>query len=295
MRKQLRGSLALVVASFFWGTAFSAQSYAMRFIQPFTFVFMRSVVSCLALMAARPVIDRVAGERNISVAPGIKPYLVPGALIGLFLALATMVQQAGLVYTTPAKSGFISTLYIIIVPLMGLFMGRHVRPALWLGLALSLVGLSLLCVQADLSVNRGDMITLGSAALYSLQIITVSRYAAKLDPMKLSMVEFATCAVVSGAAAFLFEAPRIEGILACWQSILYVALFSGAVGYTLQLIGQRNTDPAVASLIMCLESVFAALGGWVLLGQSLTPRELLGCALMLSASVVAQLQGQRAK
>lgn len=289
----MKGSLALLAASFVWGMAFSAQSDAMRYVQPYTFVFLRSTVTCLVLLAAMPLFKRLVGRRVASGPEGIRPYVLPGALIGLFLVLATILQQVGLVTTTPAKSGFVTALYIVIVPLMGLFMGHRVRPTLWLGLALSLIGLALLCVQADLSVNIGDLFTLGSAVMYSCQIITVSRYASKLDALKLSAAQFATCAIISGAAAFLFETPRLEGILACWKSVLYVAVFSGAVGYTLQMIGQRYADATVASLLMCLESVFAALGGWLLLGQSLSPRELLGCALMLSASVVAQLPERR--
>lgn len=293
--KQMKGSLALLAASFVWGMAFSAQSNAMRYIQPFTFVFMRSAVTFIVLLAAMPLFKRLAGDRIGSDAPSVSAHVVPGAIIGVFLSLATILQQVGLVYTTPAKSGFVTALYIVIVPLLGLFMGHRVRPALWLGLALSLVGLALLCVQADLSVNIGDVFTLGSAVMYSFQIIMVSRYTVRFDALKLSAAQFATCAVISGAAAFLFETPRVEGILACWQSILYVAVFSGAVGYTLQMVGQRYAEASVASLLMCLEAVFAALGGWLVLGQTLLPRELLGCALMLSASVIAQLPDRRAE
>ena len=200
----------------------------------------------------------------------------------------------GLVYTTPAKSGFVTALYIVIVPLLGLFMGRRVTRMLWLGLALSLTGMILLCVQSDLTVNLGDLFTLACAFMFSLQILMVSRYAPNLDALKLSALQFATCAVVAGVAAVLFETPRLEGALNCIGSILYVAVCSGAIGYTLQMMGQKYADPTLAAILMCLESVFAALGGWLLLGQALSPRELLGCALMLAASVIAQLPEKRA-
>ena len=291
MNRQLKGTLALVAASIVWGMAFSAQSNAMRYIQPFTFVFLRSVITALVLFAARALFRRLSAARGRAPqSPPLKAHLVPGVIIGTFLVLATILQQVGLVYTTPAKSGFITALYMIIVPLLGIFIGKRVRPVMWLGLALAMVGMSLLCVQTDLSVNIGDLWTLCCAFMFSLQILSVDRYAGgDLDALTLSAMQFATCAVISGVAAFLFETPRLDGILACWTSILYVAIFSGAVGYTLQMIGQRYADPALASLLMCLESVFAALGGWLLLGQSLLPRELVGCALMLIASVIAQL------
>ena len=203
--KQMKGSLALLAASFVWGMAFSAQSNAMRYIQPFTFVFMRSAVTFIVLLAAMPLFKRLAGDRIGNDASPASAHVVPGAIIGVFLSLATILQQVGLVYTTPAKSGFVTALYIVIVPLLGLFTGHRVRPALWLGLALSLVGLALLCVQTDLTVNLGDVFTLGSAVMYSFQIIMVSRYTVRFDALKLSAAQFATCTVISGAAALIAE------------------------------------------------------------------------------------------
>ncbi len=294
VNKQLKGSLYLVAAAFVWGMAFSAQSNAMKYIQPYTFVFLRSAISCLVLISAAPLFARLSGRRaEAKRAVSLREHLLAGALIGVFLVLATILQQVGLVYTTPAKSGFVTALYIVIVPLMGLFAGRRVPLSVWIGLALSLAGLVLLCVQSDLSINIGDLFTLGSAFMFSCQILLLGRYAPRMDALKLSVIQFGICAVIAGACAFLFETPRIEGIAACIGSILYVAVFSGAIGYTLQVVGQKYADPTVASLLMCLESVFAALGGWVLLGQSLLPRELLGCALMLCASVVAQIPDRR--
>ena len=184
---------------------------------------------------------------------------------------------------------------IVMVPLLSLAL-FHRRPArtVWLGVALSLAGLILLCVQSDLTVNVGDLFTLASALMFSCQILLIDRCAGGLSAVKLSAVQFGTCAVVAGAIMGFVETPTVSGILACWPSILYVAVFSSAIGYTLQIVGQKRTDPTLASLLMCLESVFAALGGWVLLGQALSPRELMGCALMLAASVVAQLPDRRA-
>ena len=296
IKPQVKGPLYLVGASLVWGLAFSAQSNAMKYIQPFTFVFLRSAITCLVLVLAQPMFARLPGYRAASGGmPPLRQHLRAGAMIGVFLVLATILQQVGLVYTTPAKSGFVTALYIVIVPLMGLFLGRRPAVTVWIGLALSLAGLYLLCVQNDFSVNAGDLFTLGSAFMFSCQIMLLGRYAPSMDAMKLSAIQFGTAAVVSGAIAFLFETPRMDGILACIGSILYVAVFSGAVGYTLQVAGQKYTDPTLASLLMCLESVFAALGGWLILGQLMLPRELAGCALMLAASVVAQLPDRRAR
>ncbi|MDO4866459.1 MAG: DMT family transporter [Clostridia bacterium] len=292
MSNQLKGSLCLLAAALVWGLAFSAQSNAMLYIQPFTFVFLRSTITCLVLVAAMPLFRKLSGHGQQS-APPLREHLRPGIIIGLFLVAATILQQVGLVYTTPAKSGFVTALYIVIVPLLGIFRGQRVRVPIWIGLALSLTGMILLCVQDDLSIGIGDLFTLGSAVMFSFQILAVSRYASGRDALILSALQFATCAVVAGVIAFIVETPRVQDMLACWSSILYVAVFSGAIGYTLQMVGQKHTDPTLASLLMCLESVFAALGGWVLLGQALMPRELLGCALMLSASVIAQLPEKR--
>lgn len=289
MSRQFKGNATLLVTAIIWGMAFSAQSTAMKYIQPFTFVFLRSTITALVLLLALPLFNRVSLRRGGAPSPSFRAHVVPGALCGLFLVMATILQQVGLVYTTPAKSGFVTALYIVIVPILGLFTGRRVRGVVWLGLALSLTGMFLLCVQSDLSVNIGDVFTLGCALMFSFQILTIDRYAANMDPMKLSAMQFITCAVVSGAATYLFETPRLDGIMACWTSILYVSVFSGALGYTLQMVGQKYAEPTLASLLMCLESVFAALGGWLLLGQALSTRELIGCALMLAASVVAQL------
>ena len=295
MNRQLKGTVALAAAALVWGMAFSAQSNAMKYIQPFTFVFVRSTITCLVLTAAMPLFKRLSGHSGEAAdAPSLREHIVPGIIIGAFLVAATILQQVGLVYTTPAKSGFVTALYMIIVPLLGIFLGKRVRAVMWLGLAMGLTGMALLCVQADLSVNIGDWFTLACAFMFSCQILAVDRFAGRLDALTLSALQFAVCAVVSCICAFAFETPRLEGVLACWSSILYVAVFSGAVGYTLQVVGQKYADPTLASLLMCLESVFAALGGWLLLGQSLSLRELAGCALMLAASVVAQLPDRTA-
>ena len=292
INKSYKGTVALLAASIIWGLAFSAQSTAMKHIPPITFVFLRSTITCLVLAAAAPLFARLSGSHGEETPP-LSVHIRRGVPIGAFLMAATLLQQVGLVYTTPAKSGFVTALYIVMVPLLGLLFHRPVGRLVWVGVALSLTGLVLLCVQEDMSVNIGDLFTLGSALMFSCQIMLVAKHAPGLDAVKLSAVQFGTCAVLAGLLALFMEAPTLSGVIAGLPSLIYVAVMSGAVGYTLQIVGQKSTDPTLASLLMCLESVFAAIGGWLLLHQALSPRELAGCALMLAASVVAQLPDRR--
>ena len=292
MKKSLKGPICLTLCAIFWGMAFSAQSSAMNHVEPYTFVFLRSAITCLALLISMPLLNRLNPANNAPTASN-RRHLAVGALCGAFLVLATILQQVGLLTTTTAKSGFITALYIIIVPILGIFLGRKPRAAIWLGVLVSLIGLYFLCWQGTLNVNVGDLFTFGSAVVFAVHIQLIDRLGGNLNSIKLSAIQFGAAAVIACAVMLLFETPNLDGILACWTDILYVAIFSGALGYTLQIVGQKSTDPTLASLIMCLESVFAALGGWLVLGEALSGREILGCALMLSASVIALLPGRK--
>ncbi len=292
MKKSLKGPICLTLCAVFWGMAFSAQSSAMDHVEPYTFVFLRSAITCLALLISMPLLNRLNPANNAPTASN-RRHLAVGALCGAFLVLATILQQVGLVTTTTAKSGFITALYIIIVPILGIFLGRKPRAAIWLGVLVSLIGLYFLCWQGTLNVNVGDLFTFGSAVVFAVHIQLIDRLGGNLNSIKLSAIQFGAAAVIACAVMLLFETSNIDGILACWTDILYVAIFSGALGYTLQIVGQKSTDPTLASLIMCLESVFAALGGWLVLGEALSGREIFGCALMLSASVIALLPGRK--
>lgn len=294
INRQLKGSLYLIACSFVWGMAFVAQGSAMDYVEPATFVFVRFTITFLALTAATPLFTRLSGGPNPNE-PSLKRHLKVGGIIGLILGAASMLQQYGLVHTSPTNSGFVTALYILIVPILGLFMGRRVRGVVWLGVAISVVGLYLLCVGDHFSVNPGDLITLGCAFVFSLHIIAVDRLAGELNAIKLSAIQFGFGALSAAVVMILFEKPTLTGIVQCLPFLLYAALGSGAIGYTLQLIGQKYTEPTLASLIMCLESVFAAVGEWLATrmgwfdGQLLDGRRLLGCALMLAASMIAQL------
>lgn len=293
MNRSIKGPLYLLACAFFWGIAFSAQSNAMNHVEPYTFVFLRSTITCLVLCAGLPLLNRLNGNSRAEEGSARLHFIV-GILCGCFLVLATILQQVGLVTTTTAKSGFITALYIVIVPILGILLGKRPSPSIWVGVVVALIGLYFLCMTDSLSLTFGDLITLCSALVFAIHITLIDRLGGTLNSVKLSTIQFGTAAVIAGIITFIFETPSLDGILACWKDILYVAVFSGALGYTFQIIGQKYTEPTLASLIMCLESVFAAIGGWILLNQTLSGREILGCALMLSASVIALLPSGKA-
>lgn len=287
MNRNLKGSLLLILCAFIWGMAFAAQSSATDYLGPFTFVFLRSLITSIVLFAVHPLIRKASGAPKKKIDK--KHYACIGALLGCILFTGCALQQAGIAYTTAAKSGFVTALYIVIIPIIGIFMGKRIGNQVWIGVVISLVGMCLLCLKDDLSVNVGDLITLGCAFVFSFHIIFVDRYASGLDSVLLSAYQFGASAICALPLMLIFETPDVGNILACATSILYAAVCSGAIGYTLQMVGQKYTEPTLASLLMCLESVFAAVGGWILLGEALSMREMLGCLLMLSASMIAQL------
>lgn len=294
MKSNVKGSLILVLCSLIWGMAFSAQSAATEYMGPFTFVFIRFTITSIVLFAAYPFFRRQDLKNNAPV-HSMKSYLILGSVIGAILFAACALQQAGIAYTTAAKSGFITALYIVMIPIIGIFMGKRIGKTVWIGVVVALIGLCLLCLKDDLTINIGDLITLGCAFVFSFHIIVIDKYAGTMNSVLLSAVQFGVGALLSLPIMLLTETPVLADILKCWVGIIYAAVFSGAIGYTLQMVGQKYTEPTLASLILCLESVFAAIGGWILLGEGLTTRELFGCILMLSASVIAQLPAKSEK
>lgn len=288
MNRNLKGSLILILCAFIWGMAFSAQSTATDYIGSFTFVFLRSLITSIVLFAVYPIL-RKGGTSKQNDETSKKQYLGLGALLGAILFSAMSLQQIGIAYTTAAKSGFVTALYIVIIPLVGLFMGKRIEKKVGFGVVISLIGMAMLCLKDDLSINIGDLITLGCAFVLSFHIIFVDKYAGGMNAILLSAIQFGASALCALPFMLALETISFANILACSTSILYAAVCSGAIGYTLQMIGQKYTEPTLASLLMCLESVFAAIGGWILLGEALAVREIFGCLLMLSASVIAQL------
>lgn len=296
-RTQLRNTLLLVLGALIWGVAFVAQSVGSGYVGAYTFLAARSWLACaflLGLMFVRHGIRRRQGSR---LPFWIKPRTLfwGGAFCGIALFAASAAQQMGIGTTSTAKAGFLTALYVVIVPVLGLFAGRRPGAKLWVCVLISVAGLYLLCMAGrdTLSLTGGEWQLLLCALLFSIQIMLVGHFGPQLDGVQLSFAEFLTTSVLSTIFMFLFESPDPAQLAGAAVSILYCGILSSGVGYTLQIIGQKDLDPTIASLAMCLESVFSALAGWVVLRQTLTPVETAGCCLMFAAIVGAQLPGRK--
>ncbi len=205
------------------------------------------------------------------------------------MCLASNFQQFGIKYTTVGKAGFITACYIVLVPILGLFLKKKCSPFIWLAVAMSVAGLYLLCITDGFSIGKGDILVLICAVLFSFHILVIDYYSPKVDGVKLSCIQFLVCGILSGIPALIFEKPEMSAVLTAWQPILYAGVMSCGVAYTLQIIGQKNMNPTVASLILSLESCISVLAGWVILGQQLSAREIAGCVIMFAAIILAQL------
>lgn len=291
--KAMRSNLMLVLTAFIWGVAFVAQSVGMDYVGPFTFISVRNFIAALVLLPCIRLLDNVtppAPSREDNKNSHGGPTLIIGGIVcGICLAVASAFQQIGIAYTTVGKAGFITAMYIVIVPILGLFIGKKVRIIAWVSVAISVVGLYLLCMTESLSLSKGDLLVLICAFCFSLHIMAIDHFSPKVDGIRMSCIQFLTCGIICAFPALLTESPDIHNILAAWLPILYAGALSSAVGYTLQIVAQKNTDPVIASLLMSLESAFSLLAGWVLLNQRLSAREMCGCALMFVAIILSQL------
>lgn len=308
-KTQVRNSLLLLLTATIWGVAFVAQSVGMDYVGPFTFNMVRSLIGGIVLIPCIFLLGRLnSPEKHMqkenaktgilndgaSKADERKTLLKGGICCGILFSLATNIQQIGIQYTTVGRAGFITACYIVIVPILGmLFFHKKSRALIWGAVALALVGLYLLCMTDDFGIGKGDVLVLICSVLFSLHILAIDHFSPKVDGVKMSCIQFFVCAVLSAVPAFLTETIQISGLLAAWAPILYAGVLSCGVAYTLQIIGQKNMNPTVASLILSLESCISVLAGWVILGQKLTAREMLGCVLMFGAIVLAQLPEKR--
>ena len=292
MSKRWIGNGLLLLGAMIWGAAFVAQSVGMDYLEPFTFQASRCFLGSLVLLPVIAVMDRRGVSRRPVTAEAKKQQLYFGLACGVIIFAACSLQQWGLLYTTPGKSGFLTSLYIILVPMAGLLFGRRVKPWVWGSVVLAVLGLYLLCGSTDFSLGAGELLTLGSAVAFCFHILVIDRASSQVDGVRLSATQFFICGCLSLVCAFLWETPRWENILACWIPIGYAGIFSSGIGYTFQIIGQAHTEPTVASLLMSLESVFSVIFGWIILRQSLTPTELLGCALVFAGVLISQIPGK---
>ena len=289
--KQFRGALLLTLTALIWGTAFVAQSLGMDYLGPFTFNGVRNFVAAVGLLPVIAFLRRRQGKAEARGAAGKsgKTLWVGGVLCGLALGVASSLQQIGIQFTTVGKAGFLTALYIVIVPLLGLLLKKRVALPVWVSVVIAAAGTYLLSIQEDFTIAVGDLFVILCAVCFSVHILLVDRFSPSVNGVELSCIQFLVAGVFSTIVAFLVETPNVQDILRSWGPILYTGLISSGVGYTLQILGQKDTPPAVASLIMSLESVFAALSGWLLLGQGMTGREAVGCALVFAAVVLAQI------
>ena len=289
--RKLRANIILLSSSFIWGSAFVAQRVGMDYIGPFTFNAVRSLIAGVALSVVWLIMNKVnlQGVSTIKPAYSRKALYIGGLVCGIMLFVAMSFQQVGIQYTTAGKAGFITTLYIIFVPLVGLFLRKKVGGKVWIAVFLGLTGLFFLSFIENMQINIGDVLVFFCAVAYAVHILVVDRYATKTDSVMLSCFQFFVAAFLSSIMMVIFEAPNITYILMSWLPLLYAGVISGAIGFTLQIIAQKDTDPAVASLLMSLEAVFAALMGFLILSEVLTMRELIGCAMMFAAVIIAQL------
>ena len=285
--KQSLGNALLLLAAMIWGFAFVAQSVAMDRVGPFTFTAVRSLLGSAALVPVIAVRNRKRKEPMASQER--KMLLVGGLLCGLALCVAANLQQIGVSKTTVGKAGFITALYVVLVPVCGLFLKKKVPLTVWCSVAIAVAGLYFLCINDSLSVAPRDLYTLGCALVITAHIFIIDHFSPHVDGVQLSCLQFLVTGVLSLVPAFLLEQPAWGDLLAAWAPILYAGILSSGVAYTLQIVGQKFTTPALASLIMSLESVFAVLGGALVLYQLPTPREALGCGLMFAAILLSQV------
>ena len=293
MSKRTTGNLMLLLGAMIWGAAFVAQSVGMEYVEPFTFQACRCLLGSLVLLPVIAVLDRRGNEKKPASPAGRKFLLLSGLGCGVLLFAACSLQQLGLLYTTAGKSGFITSLYIILVPIAGLMFHRKVRPWVWGSVALAVVGLYLLCGSRDFTIGKGELLTLGCAVAFTFHILLIDRVSPQVDGVRLSCIQFFVCGVISLVFMACLEEPHWDAILQCWLPIGYAGILSSGVAYTFQIIGQAHTEPTVASLLMSLESVFAVIFGWLLLHQALSGPELLGCALVFTGVILAQLPGKQ--
>ena len=290
MREQTKGSLMLLVTSLIWGTAFVAQSEGMNYVEPFTYNAIRTLIGGITLIPVvllfRGIQQRSGEKREYSR----KNTIIGGVCCGVLLFAASSFQQAGIARTTAGKAGFITALYIVIVPLMSIFLGKRPPARSWIFVGIATVGFWLLCMKEGLTLSRGDLLVLVCAFIFALHIIVIDRFnAMNTDGVAMSCIQFFTAGLLMLVCMFIFEKPQLQSIIAARITILYTGVMSCSVAYTLQILGQKKTPPTIATLLMSLESVFAALSGCLILHERLSVRELTGCILVFAAVILMQM------
>lgn len=299
---QFKGVLILLLTSIIWGASFVSQSVGAESVEPFTFMGIRTLMGAVVLMPFIFIRDGIARRK---MSPGQIAALEKldrrtagyGILIGIMLAIATNLQQYAFNYSTAGKIAFITAMYMFFVPIIGLFFRKRIPLLTWLCIFIGFGGLFCLCFKGgdDFTMNMGDLLALACALFFSFQILLIEKFAKTCDGIKLSCVEFFSCGVISIFLMCIFDTPSWEGIKQAGGALLYSGIMSCGIAYTLQVVGQKYCEATIASLLMCMESVFAALSAAILLNERLTPREIAGCAIMFAAIIISQLSGLKKK
>ncbi len=290
--------ISLLLAALIWGLAFVAQRVGMDYVGPFTFNGTRCLIGGVVLIPVILLFGRrnrkTEYEQESTPVPGEKKTLfLAGLVCGALLFVASSLQQIGLQYVTAGKSGFITSFYIVMVPILGLFLKKKTGPKVWVAVVVALVGLYFLCITDSFAIGAGDALTFGSAIAFAAQILAIDYYAPRVNVIRLSCIQMFVCGIISLPFMFFMEEPTWTGLWGAIVPLLYAGILSCGVAYTLQIVGQRNANPAIASLLMSVEACFAVLGGWAILGERLSAREALGCILMFGAIVLAEVPGRK--
>lgn len=288
--------LMLFFAALFWGTTFVAQRIGADYVGAYTYLAGRSWIAVVFLTPVVHAMDKFADKRGVDNRrprneKEKKFLIIAGIISGCTLCAASAVQQIGMAYTTASKAGFITALYVIIVPMLSILVKKKPAPHVWLCVFASLYGMYLLCMTTErFSLELGDSYVLLSAFLFAVEIMVLDHFSPLLDGVRLSRMQFLVIAILSTVLMFIFEAPTKETLIKALPAIAYAGIFSSGIAYTLQILGQADVNPTLACLVMSLESVFSAISGWLVLGERMSGRELTGCLLMFAAIIFAQLE-----
>ena len=291
---KIYGFTAMLTATMLWGFAFSAQSKGMDYTGPALFNTLRSATGFIALLILCTIIEvwRKTSASGDTAASNLSSgkYLIPGGILcGIALGIASNLQQMGLEFTTVGKTGFLTALYIIIVPVLGIFFKRRTSSSLWIAVLLALSGTYLLCGGTD-RIGKGEILVIAASCVYSIHIMLIDHYINKCDCLKMSCLQFATASVISLILTIILgEAWILSKIYTAVPFILFCGIGSGAAAFTLQMVSQKYLHPVTASLLMSLEAVFAVLGGWIFLGQTMNLHETAGCAIIFIAIILTQI------
>ena len=295
--KQLRANLLLLLTAMIWGAAFVAQSVSMDYVGPFTFLCSRSILGGVVLLPVIAVMEKGKRKKEEAKPENRKLLLLGGICCGIMLFIGSALQQIGIQYTTAGKAGFITAMYMVLVPICGLFFGRKPGGKTWGAVVVALVGMYLLCLYGSgiQNLSKGDLLEMLCALGFTAHILVIDHFSPKVDGVKMSCIQFFVCGILAGIFMLMLETPSWESICNAAMPILYAGILSSGVGYTLQIVAQKDTQPTVASLLMSLESVFSLVFGWIILKEAMSGVELLGCLMMFAAIIWVQLPGKQKK